>query len=171
MVATVNNPHMIELQRQSLRFEQAHPGCRLRWITLEEGLLRQRLAQEAAAGGASSFDVVTLGAPETLQWAASGWLSPFEPPADWDADDLLPMIRRVLTHEGRLYAVPFYGESSMLFARADLLARAGLRLPERPTWRPGTRRLRHRPARQGGLGRQHGADPHHGAWPRRALLR
>ncbi|GAP37652.1 ABC transporter substrate-binding protein [Piscinibacter sakaiensis] len=134
VVATVNNPHMIELQRQSLRFEQAHPGCRLRWITLEEGLLRQRLAQEAAAGGASSFDVVTLGAPETLQWAASGWLSPFEPPADWDADDLLPMIRRVLTHEGRLYAVPFYGESSMLFARADLLARAGLRLPERPTW-------------------------------------
>ena len=36
--------------------------------------------------------------------------------------------------DGAEYAIPFYGESSMLFYRKDLFAAAGIEMPEAPTW-------------------------------------
>jgi len=54
--------------------------------------------------------------------------------AAYDADDLLPAIRQGLSYEGKLYAAPFYGESSMTMYRADLVKEAGMTMPERPTW-------------------------------------
>jgi sorbitol/mannitol transport system substrate-binding protein len=35
---------------------------------------------------------------------------------------------------GKLYAAPFYGESSMTMYRTDLFKKAGLSMPEKPTW-------------------------------------
>jgi sorbitol/mannitol transport system substrate-binding protein len=35
---------------------------------------------------------------------------------------------------GKLYAAPFYGESSMMMYRTDLFKKAGLTMPENPTW-------------------------------------
>jgi sorbitol/mannitol transport system substrate-binding protein len=37
--------------------------------------------------------------------------------------------------DGKLFAAPFYGESSMLMYRKDLAAKAGIAFSERPTWR------------------------------------
>jgi len=39
-----------------------------------------------------------------------------------------------LSHDGTLYAVPFYGGSSMIMYRTDLMEAAGLEMPEAPTW-------------------------------------
>jgi sorbitol/mannitol transport system substrate-binding protein len=36
--------------------------------------------------------------------------------------------------DGKLFAAPFYGESSMLMYRKDLADKAGVQVPERPTW-------------------------------------
>jgi sorbitol/mannitol transport system substrate-binding protein len=49
-------------------------------------------------------------------------------------DDLLPSIRGGLSVDGKLYAAPFYGESAMIMYRTDLLEKAGLKMPESPTW-------------------------------------
>ena len=49
-------------------------------------------------------------------------------------DDLLPAIRGGLTVDGNLVAAPFYGESSMVMYRTDLMEKAGLTMPEAPTW-------------------------------------
>ena len=46
--------------------------------------------------------------------------------ADYDVDDLLPAIRGGLSADGKLYAAPFYGESSMVMYRKDLMEKAGL---------------------------------------------
>ena len=54
--------------------------------------------------------------------------------ADYDVDDLLPAIRAGLSVDGKLYAAPFYGESSMVMYRTDLMDKAGLKMPEKPTW-------------------------------------
>ena len=54
--------------------------------------------------------------------------------ADYDVDDLLPAIRSGLTVDGKLYAAPFYGESSFVMYRKDLMDKAGLTMPEKPTW-------------------------------------
>jgi sorbitol/mannitol transport system substrate-binding protein len=49
-------------------------------------------------------------------------------------DDLIPPIRSGLTVNGKLYAAPFYGESSMIMYRKDLFEKAGLKMPAAPTW-------------------------------------
>ncbi|MBK1615487.1 sugar ABC transporter substrate-binding protein [Rubrivivax gelatinosus] len=134
VVATVNNEHMIEMQRLTPHFERANPDLRVRWVTLEEGLLRQRVATDIARGS-SRYDVLTIGMYETQVWGRQGRLRPLDPPPSYDVDDLLPAIRSGLSISGRLYAAPFYGESSMLMYRRDLTERAGITLPERPTWR------------------------------------
>ena len=44
-------------------------------------------------------------------WGAAGWIEPLNFGASYDIDDMLPAIRNGLSHEGTLYAAPFYGES------------------------------------------------------------
>jgi sorbitol/mannitol transport system substrate-binding protein len=143
VVATVNNAHMIEMQRLTPQFERANPDIRVQWVTLEESALRQRVTQDAATG-AGQFDVVTVGLYEAQVWSRKGWLREIAPPPAYDVDDLLPAIRSGLSIDGRLYGAPFYGESSMLMYRKDLAEKAGIRFPERPTWtqvRDAARRL------------------------------
>jgi sorbitol/mannitol transport system substrate-binding protein len=133
VVATVNNGHMIEMQKLTPVFEKAYPDIKLKWVTLEEGTLRQRVTTDIATKG-GQFDVMTIGLYEAPIWAKKGWLKPIATDAAYDVDDLLPAIRNGLSNEGKLYASPFYGESSMLMYRKDLADKAGFRMPEQPTW-------------------------------------
>ncbi|WP_254446663.1 sugar ABC transporter substrate-binding protein [Ruegeria sp. HKCCD8929] len=133
-IATVNNGDMVRMQGLSDEFTAAHPDIQLEWVTLEENVLRQRVTQDIAAKG-GQFDVMTIGTYEVPIWGAQDWLvSLNDLPAEWDADDILPAIRNGLTVDGELYAAPFYGESSMVMYRKDLMENAGLEMPEAPTW-------------------------------------
>jgi sorbitol/mannitol transport system substrate-binding protein len=78
---------------------------------------------------------MTIGTYEVPIWAKQGWLVPLDGlSADYDVADLLPAIRDGLTYEGKLYAAPFYGESSMVMYRTDLFEKAGLEMPDAPSW-------------------------------------
>ena len=133
VIATVNNGHMIEMQKLGKNFEQANPDIKLKWVTLEEGTLRQRVTTDIATKG-GQFDVMTIGMYETPIWGKKGWLQEVKPSASYDVDDLLPAMRNGLSVDGKLFAVPFYGESSMLMYRKDLADKVGVTVPERPTW-------------------------------------
>ena len=133
VIATVNNGHMIEMQKHTADFEKAHPDIKLKWVTLEEGTLRSRVTTDIATKG-GQFDVMTIGMYETPIWGKKGWLKELKPDASYDVDDLLPAMRNGLSVDGKLYAVPFYGESSMLMYRKDLTDKAGIKFSDRPTW-------------------------------------
>jgi sorbitol/mannitol transport system substrate-binding protein len=133
VIATVNNGHMIEMQKLGKFFEQANPDIKLKWVTLEEGTLRQRVTTDIATKG-GQFDVMTIGMYETPIWGKKGWLNELKMDAAYDTDDLLPAMRNGLSVGGKLYAVPFYGESSMLMYRKDLTDKAGIKFSDRPTW-------------------------------------
>lgn len=133
VIATVNNGHMIEMQKLTPFFEKANPDIKLKWVTLEEGTLRQRVTTDIATKG-GQFDVMTIGLYEAPIWSKKGWLQPIATDAAYDADDLLPAIRDGLSYQGKLYAAPFYGESSMLMYRKDLADKVGFQMPEQPTW-------------------------------------
>jgi sorbitol/mannitol transport system substrate-binding protein len=133
-VATVNNGDMIRMQGLMDDFAAKHPDITVEWVTLEENELRQRVTTDIATKG-GQFDVLTIGTYEVPIWGKQGWLVGLNDlPADYDVDDLLPAIRGGLTVDGTLYASPFYGESSMVMYRADLMEAAGLTMPEAPTW-------------------------------------
>jgi sorbitol/mannitol transport system substrate-binding protein len=133
VVATVNNGHMIEMQKLSKNFETANPDIKLKWVTLEEGVLRQRVTNDIATKG-GQFDVITIGMYETPIWGKKGWLQEIKTDAAYDVDDLLPAMRNGLSVDGKLFSVPFYGESSMLMYRKDLADKAGITVADKPTW-------------------------------------
>lgn len=133
-IASTNNPDMIELQKLSPQFEKNHPDIRLRWVIMEENVLRQRLTTDIATNS-GQFDLMTIGTYEAPIWAGKGWLTPMTGlPADYDEDDLIKTVREGLTSDGKLYALPFYAESSMTYYRKDLFAQKNLNMPDRPTW-------------------------------------
>ena len=133
VVATVNNSDMIRMQRLTSDFTAKHPGLKVKWVTLEENVLRQRVTTDIATKG-GQFDVLTIGTYEVPLWAARGWLKPLQFGPDYDVDDLLPKIRQAASYNGQLYAAPFYGEGSMMMYRTDLFQKAGLHMPEQPSW-------------------------------------
>ena len=133
VIATVNNGHMIEMQKLGKYFEQQNPDIKLKWVTLEEGVLRQRVTTDIATGS-GQFDIITIGMYETPIWGKKHWLAEIKPDANYDADDLLPTIRAGLSVDNKLYAAPFYGESSMIMYRSDLVKKAGMTIEDRPTW-------------------------------------
>ena len=132
-IATVNNGDMIRMQGLTDDFT-AKTGHTVEWVTLEENVLRQRVTTDITTKG-GAFDIMTIGMYETPIWGSNGWLVPLDDlSADYNVGDLLPAMAGGLSHDGTLYAAPFYGESSMIMYRTDLMAKAGLEMPRAPSW-------------------------------------
>lgn len=132
-IATVNNGDMIRMQGYTDTFTEA-TGISVEWVTLEENVLRQRVTTDITTKG-GAFDIMTIGMYETPIWGANGWLVALDDLSDeYDVGDILPAMAGGLSHEGTLYAAPFYGESSMIMYRSDLMEKAGLEMPDAPTW-------------------------------------
>src|SRR5258706_2556263 len=102
VIATVNNPHMIAMQKLTHFFEEANPGVNVKWVTLEEGVLRQRVTTDIATKG-GQFDVMTIGMYETPIWGKKGWLNAIKAYAAYDVDDLLPAMGKGLSVDGKRY--------------------------------------------------------------------
>ncbi len=137
-VAVVNNPQMIDIQKLTPKgFEASHPNIKVKYVTLDENTLRDQVTKDVAASG-GQFDVVMIGPYETPIWAKNHWIDDLTPYASKDTaynvSDLIKPIKDSLSVNGHLYASPFYGESSFLMYRKDLLAKAGLSMSAHPTW-------------------------------------
>ena len=132
-IATVNNGDMIRMQGLTDDFT-SKTGHEIEWVTLEENVLRQRVTTDISTKG-GAFDIMTIGMYETPIWGKNGWLVPLDNLSkNYDAADILPAMSGGLSHDGTLYAAPFYGESSMIMYRTDLMAKAGMDMPDAPTW-------------------------------------
>jgi sorbitol/mannitol transport system substrate-binding protein len=136
-VAIVSNSQMEDAISLSYLFRQQHPGTGLKFVSLPENEARAKITSDVSTGG-GEFDIVMISNYETPMWSRYGWLTDLQPYIDatpgYDAGDFLAPLRATLSHDGHLYAVPFYGESSFLMYRKDLFQQAGLVMPAQPTW-------------------------------------
>ena len=121
------------MQKLTTDIEASNPGVTVKWVTLDEGTLRSRVTTDIAIK-CDPFNIMTIGMYEAPIWGAKGWLEGLEFSAEYDVDDILPAMRGGLSHDGTLYAAPFYGESSMIMYRKDLLDAAGMTMPDNPSW-------------------------------------
>ena len=97
-------------------------------------MLRERVTTDIATKG-GQYDVMTIGTYEVPIWAKQCWLLPLDKLGDdYDVGDIIPAIAGGLSVDGKLYAAPFYGESSFIMYRKDLMEKAGLKMPDAPTW-------------------------------------
>ena len=131
-IAIVNNGHMINMQKVAEAYT-AETGVELNWVALEEGVLREQVTSDTATGG-GQYDIINIGMQEAPIWGAAGWIEPLNFSADYDVDDILPAMRAGLSHDGQLYAAPFYGESSMVMYRKDLADAAGVTIRDNDSW-------------------------------------
>jgi sorbitol/mannitol transport system substrate-binding protein len=136
-VAIVDNPQMKDIANLTPSLFTAKTGTKVKYTILDEGTLRQVTTRDVAAGG-RQFDVVMIGAYEAPQFGKNGTLVDLTPLAKADPayqfNDLLPTVRNALSADGKLYAAPFYGESSFLMYRKDVMKKAGITVPPKPTW-------------------------------------
>src|SRR5467141_295850 len=136
-LGSVDNPAMTDLKKLIPDFQSAHPNIKVNIVTLPEDQIRQQVTQDVATQS-GRFDLFTIGTYEVPLWANLGWLQNLSTyiakDSSYEPDDLIPGIKTALTYKNDLYAVPFYGESSMLMYRKDLLAAKGVTMPDHPTW-------------------------------------
>lgn len=109
-------------------FERENPGIRVKvqqipWTAAHEKLLTAHV-------GRASPDLAQLGNTWIPEMVTLGALEPLPPVPD---SSYFPGILATNVVDGRLYGVPWYVDTRVLFYRKDLLARAGYRtVPE--TW-------------------------------------
>ncbi|TMD72500.1 MAG: extracellular solute-binding protein, partial [Chloroflexi bacterium] len=128
---------MADLKQLVSEFTSKHSDIQVKIVTLPEDQLRQQVTQDVAAKS-GRYDLFTIGTYEVPLWAKKGWIEDLAPyiakDSSYEPDDLIPGIKTALSYKNDLYAVPFYGESSMLMYRKDFLAAKGVTMPDHPTW-------------------------------------
>src|SRR5687768_8252658 len=137
-VLMVNNPQMQDLQKLTADNFTKDTGITVNFTVLPENDVRDKISQDFSSQ-AGQYDVATISNYETPIYAKNGWLTPLDDhvakDTGFDQDDILEPIRQSLTAaDGKVYAQPFYGESSFLMYRKDVLDAKGLTMPEKPTW-------------------------------------
>src|SRR5438874_7136444 len=112
-------------------FEQANPGIRVKvqqlpWTAAHEKLL-------TAFAGDSTPDICQLGNTWVPEFVALDAIEPLDPyvagSAIIVADDYFPGIWDTNIIDRRLFGVPWYVDTRLLFYRRDLLAQAGFAAP------------------------------------------
>jgi sorbitol/mannitol transport system substrate-binding protein len=136
-VAIVANPQMQDIASLTPSLFTAKTGIKVKYTILDEGKLREVTTRDVGSGG-KSFDAVMIGMYEAPQFGAAGLLhdltSMAKPDKAYNFADLIPAVRNGLSVKGKLYASPFYAESSFLMYRKDVLAKSGVKIPAHPTW-------------------------------------
>jgi len=136
-VAIVDTPNTEDLARLTPSLFTSKSHIRVNYTKLDEGTLRDVVTSDLT-NRARQFDVVMIGPYEAPQYAEDGYITNLTPMASsdraYELGDIIPSIRTALSYRDRLYASPFYGESSFLMYRKDVLRRAGASMPARPTW-------------------------------------
>jgi sorbitol/mannitol transport system substrate-binding protein len=136
-VAMVDNPQMKDIAKLTPSLFTAKSNIKVKYTVLDETTLREVTTRDVSAGG-RQFDVVMIGPFEAPQFGKDGKLTDLTRQASSDKaynfDDIIPAVRNVLSADRKLYAAPFYGESSFLMYRKDVLKSAGVSMPKRPTW-------------------------------------
>jgi polyol transport system substrate-binding protein len=136
-VAMVANPQMQDIASLTPSLFTAKTGIKVKYTILDEGKLREVTTRDVGSGG-KAFDAVMIGPYEAPQFGTAGLLHDLTPMAKADKaynySDLIPAVRNALSAKGHMYASPFYGESSFLMYRKDVLAKDGVTMPLHPTW-------------------------------------
>jgi sorbitol/mannitol transport system substrate-binding protein len=137
-VLMVNNPQMVDLQKLTAANFTKETGIKVNFTVLPENDVRDKISQEFSSQ-AGQYDVATVSNFEIPIYARSKWIAPLSPyiakdPGFDQADIFKPMTKALSGDDGQVYGEPFYGESSFLMYRKDVLAAKNITMPAHPTW-------------------------------------
>ncbi|KYH45164.1 sugar ABC transporter substrate-binding protein [Branchiibius sp. NY16-3462-2] len=136
-VLMVNNPQMVDLQKLTADNFTKETGIKVNFTVLPENDLRDKTSQEFSSQ-AGQYDVATLSNFEIPIYAKNKWVADMTDYVNkdtaFDQGDILKPMTSALSVDGKIYGEPFYGESSFLMYRKDVLAAKNVTMPSNPTW-------------------------------------
>jgi sorbitol/mannitol transport system substrate-binding protein len=136
-VLMVNNSQMVDLQKLTADNFTAKTGIKVNYTVLPENDVRDKISQEFSSQ-AGQYDVATVSNFEIPIYARSKWIAPLSDyiakDTAFDQDDILKPMTESMSKDGVVYGEPFYGESSFLMYRKDVLDSKGITMPPNPTW-------------------------------------
>ena len=111
------------LRGQLDRFMRLHPGIEVRLHRVsDDATQRHQLFVQWLNARAGDPDVLELDVVWTSEFAAAGWLLPFDE-ASIDTAAFFPGTLAACVWGGRLYALPWYADVGLLYRRTDLVPR------------------------------------------------
>jgi polyol transport system substrate-binding protein len=136
-VLMVNNPQMVDLQKLTADNFTKATGIKVNYTVLPENDLRDKTSQEFSSQ-AGQYDVATLSNFEIPIYAKNKWVADITSYTTSDTafnqSDILGPMTKSLSVDNKIYGEPFYGESSFLMYRKDILEAKGVKLSNAPTW-------------------------------------
>ncbi len=136
-VLMVNNPQMVDLQKLTADNFTKDTGIKVDYTVLPENDLRDKASQEFSSQ-AGQYDVASLSNFEIPIYAKNKWVADLTNSVgndpSFDQSDILKPMTEALSVDGKIYGEPFYGESSFLMYRKDVLSQKGITMPDKPTW-------------------------------------
>jgi len=120
------------LKQLTAEWNAAHPRQKVTVIYLPDDADDQyaQLVTNLQAHS-SVYDVMSLDVIWTAEFASSGWITPISSRLFKLSQFLRPAVATA-TYQGRLYAVPFTSNATLLYYRTDILKEAGVAPPT--TW-------------------------------------
>ena len=185
-VLMVNNPQMVDLQQLTADNFTKETGITVNFTVLPENDVRDKISQEFSSQ-AGQYDVAIaqqLRDPDLRQEQVdrpAGRLHRQGHRRSTRPTSSTPMTTSLSAEDGKVYGEPFYGESSFLMYRKDVLDAKGITMPAKPDLAAGRRHRgegrrrrardgRHLPARPARLGPALRPADHGGEHLRRHLV-
>lgn len=114
------------------KWNAEHPDEKVTIVELPEGAdgQRQKLVQQAQTAS-GSHDVITIDIPWNAEFAARRWITEL-PEDSFDVDGFFPSALEGSRYRGKLYSIPHFTGSAMLYYREDLLKKVDAEPPA--TW-------------------------------------
>ena len=113
-------------------WNRTHPTEPVRLLELPEAADEQRAQMVAnLQAGSDRYDVLGLDVVWTAEFAEAGWIVPLDRSL-FPLDRFLRPVVDTAVYQGRLWAVPYTSNAGLLYYRADLLKKEGLKPPR--TW-------------------------------------
>lgn len=132
-VLGTSQPWEVELQKRAAKFTEEY-GATVEFdlYSLTQGI--QKVTVELSSRS-PAYDLVFVEASEVVRFGPAGLLEPLDgylaENSAYSPDDLIPATLNANTIEGKLYALPHFAATQILYWRPDLFAQAGIDGPPR----------------------------------------
>ncbi|MBO3681360.1 ABC transporter substrate-binding protein [Streptomyces sp. NEAU-YJ-81] len=113
-------------------FEKANPGIKVKYVSNPASQLSQVL-QARLGGKDSSIDAFTADEPKIPSMADRGFLLPLDDLKDEAGKQVSAEAVRATTFDNKLYALPLWTSTALLYYNKDLLKKAGIADPAKAT--------------------------------------
>ena len=107
-------------------------GIEIEFVEMPHDNMHERFLQEAISGS-GAMDIFNTDQPWVSEFASKGFLVDLSDKlTDEEKDDFFPAALEASSYAGKLYSIPYFIHTPVLFYRTDLFEEAGLSVPT--TW-------------------------------------